>query len=48
MVAVFFISVPVTDASYHFANYQGVPPIHVYASTKGPVGMTPTQIKSRL
>jgi subtilase family serine protease len=33
------------DAAYHFSSFRGVPPIHVYASTKTPVGVTPTQIK---
>ena len=33
------------DAAYHFSNYKGVPPIHVYVSGKKPVGMTPSQIK---
>lgn len=47
MVSLFFIQVPVTDASYHFSNYQALPPIHVYASTgKIPAGMTPDQIKT--
>lgn len=35
------------DASYHFANYKGTPPIHLLgSSTKSPVGMTPQEIKS--
>lgn len=34
------------DASYHFSNYKGKPPIHVLGvSTKLPVGMTPDEIK---
>jgi subtilase family serine protease len=34
------------DASYHFSNYRGVPPIHVLGGkTKSPVGMTPDEIK---
>jgi len=34
------------EASYHFSNYKGVPPIHeLGSSTKTPVGMTPTEIK---
>ncbi|HUD02451.1 MAG TPA: S53 family peptidase [Candidatus Paceibacterota bacterium] len=34
------------EASYHFSNYQGVPPIHTLGGTsKTPVGMTPGQIK---
>ena len=32
-------------AAYHFSNYKGIPPIHVYATTKTPVGMPPSQIK---
>jgi subtilase family serine protease len=35
------------DASYHFSNYKGRPPIHIYGgSTKKPGGITPAQIKS--
>ena len=34
------------EASYHFSNYQGVPPIHTLGGAgKTPVGMTPSQIK---
>ena len=34
------------SAAYHFSDYRGTPPIHTYgASSKTPVGMTPTQIK---
>jgi subtilase family serine protease len=34
------------DASYHFSNYRGKPPIHVRAGTsKIPRGLTPDQIK---
>ena len=34
------------NASYHFKNYQGLPPIHELGSTtKVPVGMTPADIK---
>ena len=33
-------------ASYHFANYRGQPPIHIYGGTsKTPKGITPDQIK---
>lgn len=32
-------------AAYHFSNFKGKPPIHVYATTKVPVGMTPAEIK---
>lgn len=36
----------VTEASYHFSDYQGVPPIHTQGSaSKTPVGMTPSEIK---
>ena len=38
-------SIPV-EAAYHFADYYGTSPLHVYATTgKSPVGMTPTEIK---
>ncbi len=46
---IFFISgMPVrTSAAYHFANYRGTPPIHIYGGTsKTPQGMTPTEIKT--
>ncbi len=34
-------------ASYHFADFRGTPPIHIYGGTsKTPVGMTPSEIKS--
>ena len=34
------------EASYHFTNYKGVPPIHELGSaSKTPVGMTPGEIK---
>lgn len=32
-------------AAYRFSDYRGMPPIHVYATTKTPKGMTPSQIK---
>jgi subtilase family serine protease len=32
-------------AAYHFSDYKGTPPIHIYATTKSPVGMTPDEIK---
>ena len=32
-------------AAYHFSDYKGMTPIHVYATTKTPVGMTPAAIK---
>ena len=35
------------EASYHFSNYKGIPPIHVYGgSSKKPEGIYPEQIKS--
>src|SRR6185437_14580081 len=34
------------DASYHFSNYKGMPPIHeLGGASKSPVGMTPSEIK---
>ena len=34
------------EAAYHFSNYRGTPPIHIYGSTsKTPQGMTPSEIK---
>ena len=34
------------QASYHFSDYRGKPPIHTYGGTsKTPKGMTPSQIK---
>lgn len=40
-----FVVPQITEAAYHFSNFKGVPPIHVYAKTKAPVGMTPAEIK---
>jgi len=35
------------QASYHFSNYKGRPPIHVFGgATKTPNGLTPAQIKN--
>ena len=35
-----------SEASYHFTNFRGKPPIHIYSTTgKKPVGLTPSQIK---
>ena len=35
------------EASYHFSNYKGVPPIHIYGgAAKTPQGISPLQIKS--
>jgi subtilase family serine protease len=34
-------------ASYHFTNFRGVPPIHIYGgASKTPIGITPDQIKT--
>jgi subtilase family serine protease len=42
--ALFFPSL--TFAAYHFSNFRGSPPIHIYGATsKTPKGMTPAQIK---
>ncbi|HVM73543.1 MAG TPA: S53 family peptidase [Candidatus Paceibacterota bacterium] len=47
VVAVMLTSIPKTaDAAYHFSNFKGVPPIHIYTTSKTPQGMTPTQIKT--
>jgi len=36
-----------TEASYHFSNYKGRPPIHILGgATKKPGGLSPTQVKS--
>lgn len=46
LVMALFSAEPVF-AAYHFANFKGRPPIHVYdSSTKKPVGLTPDQIKA--
>jgi len=46
LVAGFAMVPNLADASYHFANFKGVPPIHTYGGTsKTPVGVTPAQIK---
>src|ERR1035437_8627015 len=35
------------EASYHFSNYKGRPPIHIYGgTTKKPVGLSPSVVKS--
>jgi subtilase family serine protease len=40
-------SVSIAQASYHFVNYEGNPPIHIYkAAQKSASGITPAQIKS--
>src|SRR4029077_8502720 len=34
------------DAAYHFSDFQGKPPVHVYGSTTSkPTGLTPAEIK---
>lgn len=41
------VSVIPVQAAYHFSDYKGRPPIHIYgSSTKAPVGITPSQIKT--
>jgi len=43
----FLFAVGKTEASYHFANYKGTPPIHISAGTsKAPEGLTPDEIKA--
>jgi subtilase family serine protease len=45
LVSLLAYSIPV-EAAYHFADYYGTPPIHIYATTgKQPAGITPTEIK---
>jgi subtilase family serine protease len=35
------------EAAYHFSDFKGKPPIHIYkSSTKAPEGMTPDEIKA--
>jgi subtilase family serine protease len=42
-----FLTTNQVQASYHFSNYKGRPPIHILGrATKTPNGMTPAQIKS--
>ena len=42
-----FLKVGYVQASYHFSNFKGRPPIHILGgATKTPGGLTPTQIKS--
>ncbi len=47
-VSVLFIfPTGIASASYHFSDFQGRSPIHIYASdTKSPQGITPSQIKN--
>lgn len=43
----FFLLSQKAEASYHFANFKGKPPIHISAnSSKIPAGLTPDEIKS--
>ncbi len=45
--ALFILPVGFAQASYHFSDFQGRSPIHIYASdTKSPQGITPSQIKN--
>jgi subtilase family serine protease len=42
-----FLTANKTEATYHFSDYKGRPPIHIYGgATKTPNGLTPSQIKS--
>ncbi len=35
------------SATYHFSNYQGKPPLHIYRyAEKAPSGVTPSEIKA--
>ncbi len=49
LVFVFFVSTFIPSfvfASYHFSNFRGKPPIHIYGKlSKIPIGITPSQIK---
>ncbi len=45
VLAILLVAPRSVFAAYHFSNYKGMPPIHVYATTKTPVGMTPSEIK---
>jgi subtilase family serine protease len=46
LLAVFPIFPFTAEASYHFSNFKGRPPIHVYGGAqKVPKGLTPDQIK---
>ena len=42
-----FLPIKNIEANYHFSNYKGKPPIHIYGGTsKTPKGLTPAQIKN--
>ena len=41
-----FLPISIAQATYHFVNYEGNPPIHIYkAAQKSASGITPAQIK---
>jgi subtilase family serine protease len=43
--SVLFLKINQAQASYHFSNYKGRPPIHVFGgASKTPSGLTPSQI----
>ncbi len=45
--SLFTFSAHHAEAAYHFSNYSGHSPLHIYTKTgKTPVGMTPAEIKS--
>ena len=45
-IVIIFIYASPAEAAYHFSNYRGVPPIHIYGNaSKTPRGTTPSQIK---
>ncbi len=47
ILTVLFLGTKNTEASYHFSNYKGRPPIHIYGgATKKPGGFSPSEIKS--
>ena len=47
ILPVLFFQIRDTEASYHFSNYRGQPPIHIFGGvTKKPTGFSPSQIKS--
>lgn len=47
LIIMLFVIPKMAEASYHFSDYKGTPPIHVLgSSTKAPVGMTPSVIKT--
>ena len=47
IITSFTFSIYTAEASYHFSNYNGVPPIHIASGArKSPIGLTPDQIKT--